>query len=137
METIVIKTIKLCANELTQLHQPIALIHARHSTEEARKIPPEEMSGLQPAICIAKGARVMLTMNLWTDAGLCNGATGTIIHIIYAANECPPALPLAVVVCLTTTKAPPYQHYQTVFQFVQLQLHNTTYVAIMKDNNCH
>ena len=40
----------------------------------------------------------MLTMNLWTDVGLCNGATGTIVDFIYASNQQPPDLPIAVIV---------------------------------------
>ena len=74
--------------------------------KKQERSPPEEMSGLQPTIFIAKGAKVMLTMNLWTDAGLCNGATWTVIHIIYAVNECPPALPIAVVVCFDNYQGP-------------------------------
>lgn len=56
------------------------------------------MYGLQPTILIAKGARVMLTMNLWPSVGLCNGSTGIIKHIIYAQHQQPPLLPIAVVV---------------------------------------
>ena len=84
---------------LKELNQPIAFIDAKHSSDEARSIPADEMSGLQPTVYIARGARVMLTMNLWTDAGLCNGATGTITDIIFAASQKPPSLPLAVIVC--------------------------------------
>lgn len=40
----------------------------------------------------------MLTMNLWTDVGLCNGATGTVVDFIYATNQKPPDLPIAVIV---------------------------------------
>ena len=40
----------------------------------------------------------MLTMNLWTDFGLCNGATGVVIDFIYCNNQQPPDLPVAVIV---------------------------------------
>ena len=84
--------------KLTSLQQPIAKINARHSTEAAKKISADEFSGLEPVVFLAKGAHVMLTMNLWTDVGLCNGATGTIIHVIYAINQQPPDLPIAIIV---------------------------------------
>ena len=38
----------------------------------------------------------MLTMNLWVSVGLCDGATGTVIDIIYEINHQPPELPIAV-----------------------------------------
>ncbi len=85
-------------NELHSLNQPIAAIEAKHSPDNAKSIPSDEMCGLQPTIYIAKEARVMLTMNLWNDAGLCNGATGTVIEIIYAHDLEPPSLPVAVIV---------------------------------------
>ena len=40
----------------------------------------------------------MLTMNLWTDAGLCNGATETVVDFIYANNQQPPDLPVSIIV---------------------------------------
>ena len=46
----------------------------------------------------AKGAKVMLTMNLWPAVGLCNGETWTVIHFIYQNNHQPPDLPIAVIV---------------------------------------
>ena len=56
------------------------------------------MSVLEPVVFLAKGARVMLTMNLWASVGLCNGATGTVVDIIYQNNHQPPDLPIAVMV---------------------------------------
>ena len=47
---------------------------------------------------LAKGAKIMLTMNLWPAVGLCNGATGTIVHFIYHNEQHPPDMPIAVVV---------------------------------------
>ena len=80
------------------MHQPIARINARHSSEAAKKASADEMSGLEPVVFLAKGAHIMLTMNLWTDVGLCNGATGIVVDFIYATNQQPPDLPIAVIV---------------------------------------
>lgn len=84
--------------KLLQLNHPIACIDARHSSKIANALYPDEMSGLEPTICLAKQASVILTMNLWTEVGLCNGATGKVIDIIYAENHSPPHLPIAVLV---------------------------------------
>ena len=78
-------------NKLTELQEPIARINACHSTSYAAKIQ-------KPCILLSKRANVMLTMNLWTTAGLCNGATGTVVDIIYKDNTGPPDLPLAILV---------------------------------------
>ena len=50
-----------------------------------------EMSGLEPIIFLAKGAHVMITMNLWTDVGLCNGANGAVLNFMYARKLQPRA----------------------------------------------
>ena len=86
--------------KLSALQHPIACVNARHSSDLAKKATcsPDEMAGLEPCIFFAKGAHVMLTMNLWTAIGLCIGATGTVIDFIYADNQQPPTLPEAVFV---------------------------------------
>ena len=56
------------------------------------------MYGLEPLLFLAKGAKVMLTMNLWPKIGLCNGATGKVVHIVYQTNHQPPDLPIAAIV---------------------------------------
>ena len=83
--------------QLAKLGHPIAHINARHSSVLAKKIS-SDMSGLEPVVFLAKGARVMLTMNLWSIVGLCNGATGTVVDVIYQNNHQPPDLPIAVIV---------------------------------------
>ena len=92
--------------QLSELHQPIACITARHSSDIAKKASSDDMSGLQPTIFLAKGAHVMLTMNLWIDVGLCNGATGTVEDFIYANNQQPPDLPVAVIVKFNEYRGP-------------------------------
>ena len=92
--------------KLSALHNPIARVNARHSSDLAKKASPDEMAGLEPCVFLKKGAQVMLTMNLWTDVGLCNAATGTVIDFIYADNHQPPDLPKAVIVKFDNYKGP-------------------------------
>jgi len=77
--------IKLCANG-----QPVATIKAVH-------IDP---GGLDPVVCLAQGARVMLCSNRWVEVGLVNGAIGTVVAVCYENDHCPPELPVAVTVKL-------------------------------------
>ena len=84
--------------KLKKLQHPIACIEARHSSKAAKNASSDDMSGLEPTVYLSKNARVMLTMNLWPSVGLCNGATGTVIDIIYQRDHRPPCLPIAVVV---------------------------------------
>ena len=53
------------------------------------KIKKDE-EGLELESLIAIGARVMLTSNIWTDAGLVNGALGVIQQIMYNFGNLPP-----------------------------------------------
>ena len=85
-------------HQLAELHQPIARIDARHSSDLAKKASPDQMSGVEPSLFLSKGAKIMLTMNLWTDVGLCNGATGTVVDFICANNQQPPDLPVSIIV---------------------------------------
>ena len=95
-------------NQLTKLNQPVALINARHSSTFAKNLSPNEMSGLDPVIFLANAAKVMLTMNLWSHVGLCNGATGIVRHIIYDNNHHPPDLPVAVIVDFDNYRGPAF-----------------------------
>ena len=92
--------------KFTKLQQPVARIDARHSSPTAKTLSSEDMSGLQPVIFLAKGAKIMLTMNLWASAGLCNGATGTVIDFIYQHGHQPPDLPIAVIVQFDDYRGP-------------------------------
>ena len=98
-------TLKILLDSFIVEH-PIGHINARHSSALAKKISSDDMSGLEPVVFIAKGARVMLTMNLWSSFGLCNGATCTAVDIIYQNNHQPPDLPIAVIVEFENYRGP-------------------------------
>ena len=99
-------------DQLTKLEHPIAHINARHSSAVAKRISSDDMSGLEPVVFLAKGARVMLTMNLWSSVGLCNGATGTVVNIIFHNNHQPPDLPIAVMVEFENYRGPVFDENQ-------------------------
>ena len=51
---------------------------------------------------------VMLTANLWPEVGLCNGAAGVVYQLLYAENQEPPSLPIAVLVDFDSYTGPPF-----------------------------
>ena len=53
--------------------QPVAVLKSIHSGPGASKASPDDAGGLEPVVCIAHGARVMLTSNHWVDVGLVIG----------------------------------------------------------------
>ena len=91
------KVAELNLENLKRFNKPRAVTKARHS-RGAHAISSDNMGGLEPVVYLAKGTKVMLTMNLWTDVGLCNGALGTVIDFIYSEEQQPPCLPICVFV---------------------------------------
>lgn len=85
-------------NKLCDLGHKIIQINAQHTNNKAKNLSAEDMGGLEPVWYLAKNSRVMLTRNLWSEVGLCNGALGTVRHVIYAEGRCPPLLPIAIIV---------------------------------------
>jgi len=88
--------------------QPVATIRAIHTGSSASQGSPDDAGGLYPIICMAQGARVMLTSNLWVDVGLVNGAMGTVATIYYPPGQAPPALPLSIMVKFDSYSGPTY-----------------------------
>ena len=88
-------------HNLAKLHRnrkPIANIEAVHRGPNASKASPDDAAGLEPVVCLAHDARVMLTSNLWVEVGLVNSAVGTVVAICYKDGTTPPSLPVAVTV---------------------------------------
>ena len=98
-------------HNISKLHasgQPIATIKAVHTGANASKASPDDAGGLHPVLCIAQGARVMLSSNLWVETGLVNGAMGTVAAICYKSGEVPPSLPVSVMVRFDSYSGPMY-----------------------------
>ena len=90
-------------------------------------------TGLEPAVFLAKGARVMLTMNLRSGVGLCNGATGTVIDFIFERNHQPPELPVAVIVQIEVPNLMRRKHLMS--QYAQSLFHCSQMMVSTRDNN--
>lgn len=93
-------------NKLHACGQPVATIKAVHTGTNAVKASVDDAGGLQPVICLARGARVMLSSNLWVEMGLVNGAMGTVQAICYHDGSTPPDLPVAVTVLFDSYSGP-------------------------------
>ena len=57
--------------KLNEMCVPLITINAKHNNSKAKSISSVDL-GLEPVLSICEGARVMLTRNLWIEAGLCN-----------------------------------------------------------------
>ncbi len=59
--------------------EPLMVLNANHNHEKGKQKNKDFFEGLEKKIYIKKGSRIMITNNLWCDAGIVNGATGTIM----------------------------------------------------------
>ena len=64
--------------------------------------------GLPSQVKLAKECQVILTANLWKEAGLTNGAKGVIKYIVYESNVKPTTLPSMVIVQFPQYIGPAY-----------------------------
>ena len=95
--------------KLQSTGEPIATIKAVHTGPNASRPSADDALGLEPVVCLARSAQVMLTSNLWVDAGLVNGAMGTVQSMWYQ-NGGPPSLPVAVMVKFDKYSGPTFCH---------------------------
>ena len=78
---------------------PLVRIDAVHTGGPGAAIVSESRAGgLETSLILAKGAPVRCSWNGWTQAGLVNGALGTVHDVIYNRGEGPPFMPIAVLV---------------------------------------
>jgi hypothetical protein len=79
-----------------ELQRPIAPIKAVNNPK-AEGNKESNKGGLPNKIILCKGTKFILTVNLWTAAGLTYGAKGTVHSIIFKEGEKPPQLPVAII----------------------------------------
>ena len=69
-----------------------------HNCVTARRAHADAASGLEAILFLVKGAKVMLTKNLWQEVGLAYGIRGKIVEIVYAEGAPAPSPPTYYVV---------------------------------------
>ena len=91
-----------------QKKQKIFRIQSTETGNKGRSLAASEnFSGLKAMVHVTIGSRVMLTNNLWIQAGLINGAQGTVVDISYDENTEVDGLPNYVMVKLDAYGGPP------------------------------
>ncbi|CAL4113538.1 unnamed protein product, partial [Meganyctiphanes norvegica] len=65
------------------LNNPIAIIKSQNSDKAVASVLATKAHGLPSQIMLAQECKVILTNNLWKEAGLTNGAKGIVKHIIF------------------------------------------------------
>ena len=90
------------------LGTPIALIKSKNSDQVVASLKSSKAYGLPSQVMLAKDCQVILTMNLWKEAGLTNGAKGVIKYIIYERNIKPTSLPNMIIVHFPQYIGPSY-----------------------------
>lgn len=78
---------------LEGLNKPCYQAVADNTGPKADEVEAADAGNLHKKIPLVLGARVMLTENIWTDAGLVNGAIGTLQDIAWKTGADPKAEP--------------------------------------------
>ncbi|KAM4067412.1 PIF1-like helicase [Hirsutella rhossiliensis] len=78
---------------MVHLNAPAIQVEAKNQGKGAGQAPSDNAGNLSNKFPVAKGARVMLTTNLWQPAGLVNGAQGTVYDIAWNPGAEPWKIP--------------------------------------------
>jgi hypothetical protein len=94
---------------MVHLNAPAIQVEAKNQGKGAGQAASDNAGNLSNKFAVARGARVMLTTNLWQPAGLVNGAQGTIYDVAWNEGANPwQDPPDVIMVDLDNYDGPPY-----------------------------
>ena len=115
----------------------IRALHVRPKDAKPDRMDDDQFRGLQAELRLAVGARVLLTTNEWVEAGLVNGAAGTVKGFMFPQGFDPNAsstkvsTPLCVIVGFDDVRLPDSKTWlvETVLQNTCLKQQYYSYPA--------
>jgi hypothetical protein len=78
------------------------------NTGRARRAPLNDVNMLRPYIGVRKGSHMMILVNLWQPAGICNGGKGIVRDVVFERGSTESSLPKFVVVEIPAYTGPAF-----------------------------
>lgn len=99
------------ARKILEMDMPVYRCVAKHNVlpsimSAVKKLPSESGGDSYPYLLLGIGVRLMITKNLWLQAGIVNGSMGTLKGIV-EGNEAD-SLPICILVELDSYSGPPF-----------------------------
>ncbi|XP_057838109.2 uncharacterized protein LOC131048235 [Cryptomeria japonica] len=89
---------------LRKLNRLVAISEAANVRSRPNGESKDEQ--LENKILLCKVQQIMLTTNIWTKAGLVNGALGEVVDIVYEYGSKPPDIPAYVITRINNYTGP-------------------------------
>ena len=113
--------------KLLGLGTPVFKLSAMNSPASGSSFSAEQAEGLHQTLYTARGARVILTKNLWPGQKLVNGSKGTVTHLIYQEGRENALLPALILVQFDEYTGPSF--HTTQDRVVPISLQQNSYIV--------
>ena len=113
--------------KLLALGAPVFKLSAMNTPPSGSTFSAEQAEGLHQTLYTARGARVILTKNIWPGQKLVNGSKGTVTHVIYQEGRERAPLPTLILVKFDDYSGPSFLDSQD--RVVPISLQQNTYTV--------
>ena len=113
--------------KLLALGAPVFKLSAKNNPPTGSSFSAEQAEGLHQTLYTARGARVILTKNIWPGQKLVNGSKGTVTHVIYQEGQENAPLPALILVQFDDYSGPSFLSSHE--RVVPISLQQNTYIV--------